>query len=335
MKHTHEQSIPSSEQSPCPRLACERSKGLVYSSYHDKTLVSTRKHVNEKNKVRIAEGGRFLQITGKKIDSQNEYPHGTRKEIKDFSKASRGRLLRALASINQEETALPDFLTLTYPGEFSGDWREWKKNLDALNHALVRRWPSVWGVWRLEFQKRGAPHFHFLLFDGAQVEGKKVWDAARQKDRIIPDPQSEHNREVMEWISKTWYRIVKSGDPRHLAAGTRIEPIQTWEGMSYYASKYLAKLPDEGGFVPAKYEGTGRFWGKIGKTRWKVTIFEKEVGEPLFFKVKRVLRKMMEKKTGKKRRSHRDYGMSTFLDSIASFRLLTWAWGETGGDCPF
>jgi hypothetical protein len=310
-----------------------QSKGLSIAHNSPQEGVSPQKQVKEKSKIRIAEGGKLLQVTGQKTDSSVDYPHGRKAVIKDFTRGSRGRLLRVLASINEFETGLPDFLTITYPGEYSIDWRRWKRDLDALNKAMVRRWPSVWGVWRLEFQKRGAPHFHFLLFDGPGVIGIEMLHNG--KNRTMPDHLNEHNQEVFKWISETWFRIVGSGDERHLNAGTRIEPIQSWNGVTFYSSKYLAKLPEGKGFVPQEYNGTGRFWGRIGLKRWKVSIFEKEVGEPLFFKIKRVLRKMYERKTGKKARSHRNHGITAFVESSQSLRLLVWAWEETGGDCPF
>lgn len=295
--------------------------------------------ISDRNPIfRVFEGGQLCELETERQTTERR-GGGLRKHIRDFSADSRRRLQRRLAMINEMETKLPDFLTLTYPAEYSGDWREWKRHLHNFIKALVRRWPELWGVWRLEFQKRGAPHFHFLLFDGPNLVALEVLDGNRNnKRRTIADPLSDHNKEIFKWISETWYRIVGSGDPRHLAAGTRIEPIQSWNGVRHYTAKYLAKLPEEGGFVPAEYDGTGRFWGVIGKARWKVSMFEKEIPELMFFKIKRVLRKMLEKKGlnpwRMRLRGAIDHGMSTFISSPTALRLLVWAWEETGG-CPF
>jgi hypothetical protein len=55
-------------------------------------------------------------------------------------------------------------LTLTYPG----DWLAVAPNGEAVKRhlaALAKRYERVWGeplvcIWKLEFQARGAPHFH-------------------------------------------------------------------------------------------------------------------------------------------------------------------------------
>jgi hypothetical protein len=326
------------------------------------TRISDRKPL-----VRIAEGGRLLEVKTAKIEEkkggiQKEWIYvpsqgtfdrghldrvysmfeekrggGLRGDINDFSADSRRRLQRKLATINEFETDLPDFLTLTYPGEYSVDWREWKRHLHNFNKALVRRWPQIWGLWRMEFQERGAPHFHFLLWDGPRVVGIQAFNTKTRKMQTVVDRMNEHNRAVFDWMSESWFRIVGSGDRRHLAAGTRIEPIQTWNGVQFYASKYLAKLP-EGGFVPSEYEGTGRFWGVLGKSRWKSTFLEEQVNVDVFFRIKRVVRKRLEKKgidPWRMRIAERaDNGFSTMIDSRIAKRLLDWAVSGQAY-CPF
>lgn len=293
---------------------------------------------HRKPKIRIAEGGQLVEVRVEEIKTGLQLG-SNRKEIIDFSADSRRRLQRKLATINEFETSLPDFGTLTYPGEYSGDWKRWKRDLDVWNKATVRKWPDIWGLWRMEFQKRGAPHFHFLWWDGPKMEGMDVWYDQYQRvvTIAVPGCMSPHNEAVYAWMSETWYRIVGSGDPKHLAAGTRVEPIQSWNGVRSYASKYLAKLPS-GKFVPPEYDGTGRFWGVIGRERWKSTFLEKELTPQVFFAIKRVLRKRLESKglnPWRMRSKNRgDYGMSTFLSSITAIHLLAWALEEKG-DCPF
>jgi hypothetical protein len=70
--------------------------------------------------------------------------------------------------------------------------------------------------------------------------------------------------QVHEWVSLTWAEVVKSGDPRHVRAGTRVEQIRSREGVMYYASKYVCKLDTEA------VGNSGRFWGmhNIGAIPW-------------------------------------------------------------------
>lgn len=57
----------------------------------------------------------------------------------------------------------------------------------------------------------------------------------------------------------TWYRIVGSGDSRHLAAGTSTERLRSARGGAFYAVKYAMKMKQKA--VPRDYRNVGRFWG--------------------------------------------------------------------------
>jgi hypothetical protein len=321
------QAKPKREVEPPPaRATSKRRGGTGARVYHKSISHRTLKLLT------IFEGGKLVILGKEKSEDQPENEHEKkgkgevprRGEVKDFSRKSRQRLQRKMATINEDETGgLPDFLTLTYPGEYSQDWKRWKRDLDAFIKAIVRKWPEVWGIWRLEFQKRGAPHFHCLLWDGPGMEGLEVQDNNGRKI-IIADHKNAHNQEVYSWMSETWFRIVGSEDTKHLLAGTRIEPIQTWNGVRYYTSKYLAKLP-EGDFCPVPY--TGRFWGVIQAAKWKVTAFNERVSDTTFYRIRRVLRKRLERITGRRSRWGKGStaGMTTFLDSKDSYRLLGWA----------
>jgi hypothetical protein len=118
--------------------------------------------------------------------------------------------------------------TLTYPKDFPMDGALVKKHL----HKFVG-WLSYHKykyIWVLEFQERGAPHFHFLL------------------DRKIPHQD----------VAKIWYRIVGSGDPKHLEAGTEVRAIRAKGSIAYYLTKYMDKAGQKE--VPQEYMKVGRFW---------------------------------------------------------------------------
>jgi hypothetical protein len=134
-------------------------------------------------------------------------------------------------------------ITLTYPAEFPLDGRTVKEHLDRIAQKLVayghvelnrvQQAPRVF--WFLEFQGRGAPHFHLFTNFG-----------------IAP-----------RTLSEMWYNIVGSDDKRHLMAGTRVEKLRTGKGGTVsYAAKYASKSEQK--TVPAGFEGVGRFWGVYG-----------------------------------------------------------------------
>ena len=159
-------------------------------------------------------------------------PGGDRGEIVEFSRQSRARL--AFVAGN---TWAPfrTMITLTYPDEFPCDGLVVKRHLRAFLAALRRRRTDVLYLWWLEFQERGAPHIHFL----------------------VTKPNA--NKRSIAWLSETWYRIVDSGDEKHLRAGTQIERIRKKDGARRYVNKEASKMRQK--IVPQEFRNVGRFWG--------------------------------------------------------------------------
>jgi hypothetical protein len=204
----------------------------------------------------------------------------------------------------------------------------WKRDLDTFIKALRAKYPRAWGVWRLEFQKRGAPHFHILLWDGPVIEDVLHLYSVKKKRWIwVGDTKNSNNRELFNWISSTWFRVVGSGDAKHLRAGTRTEPIQSWNGVVYYISKYLAKLTEDG-FVPEGF--AGRFWGVINKDAFPIEYYKWNISEGEFYKLRRMMRKRLEKKFKKKIECHGDDGLTMYMENEECVRLLEWAISERG-----
>jgi len=155
---------------------------------------------------------------------------GLRGKIGGFSYSSRRRLMRTLGAIDKRAD-LPLFVTLTYPKEFPTDGKIWKLHLKKFVERFRYHFPEACGIWKLEPQKRGAPHYHML-----------VWGAARM--------------DVLLWVSQAWYEIVGSGDEKHLLAGTQVQKVRSWRGVMSYASKYFGKT-----FQVTGWDNPGRFWG--------------------------------------------------------------------------
>lgn len=167
---------------------------------------------------------------------------GVRQKITEWSRKSRTAC--ELHIRNLAEGKVANFLTLTYPAEYSTDGRVVKKHLE-----LMRKWLTyhgVNGVWFLEFQRRGAPHYHIFL------------------DRDIPGG--------VEAVARQWFNVVGSGDEKHLEwhLGTLsgrpcLEPMRKPHAASWYASKYATKAEQKA--VPPEYQSVGRFWGHWGSMR--------------------------------------------------------------------
>lgn len=161
----------------------------------------------------------------------------TRAPIREFSRKSRQRL--AFVASNTD-IVFRSMITLTYPRQFPADGRLVKKHLNRFLQWFKRDTGKCSVLWFLEFQQRGAPHVHIL------------------SDRMVP--RTEQNRKGLRLrVSAAWYRIVGSGDLRHLAAGTRTERLRSLEGGRRYAVKYAMKMRQK--LVPESYQNVGRFWG--------------------------------------------------------------------------
>jgi hypothetical protein len=211
--------------------------------------------------------------------------------VADFSAGSRRRLMRLLASVNKLVSFMPLFLTLTYPGEWPADPARWKRDLEAWGRRLGRKYPEMSAVWRLEPQKRGAPHYHLLVFGVDRVDAG--------------------------WLARSWYEVVGSGDLRHLQAGTRVERVKSWRGVMSYASKYLAKLG--GGF---EVEHVGRWWGVWNRGKLPVELVEVALTFKQFYELRRVLRRYLVGQGVKRGVGGRWRGLTVFLEWDVGARLL-------------
>jgi hypothetical protein len=127
------------------------------------------------------------------------------------------------------------FVTLTYPAEFPAP-DEAKKHLRAFLERIRRKCEenAVSGVWRLELQERGAPHFHLILFGLPYISKETIrgwWSE-------IIGYCAAHQLKSGEWVE---------------GAFTRIEMISSRRRLTAYVSKYVAKAGASGGFNHASY----------------------------------------------------------------------------------
>jgi len=251
----------------------------------------SKAHIGTKNPyISVWKGGSLIIASSGKVERDDDDIgiRGVRKSIVGFSRASRMRFQCMMGKMLKAGTWF--FITLTYPAEFSMDPKSYKINLKAFVLKLRRAFPDISGFWKLEPQKRGAPHFHVL------VTGK-----VGLLDLIVFVPQ-------------VWYEVVGSNDPLHLAwhkglLGNKpcVEKVESDEGVMWYASKYIGKTIDE---LPEDktelWKKIGRYWGVFNRDllpfaeEIRVSVTHQEVN-----KAKRCMRGFIErrnKKTGKRKR---------------------------------
>jgi hypothetical protein len=153
----------------------------------------------------------------------SSYKPEHRGSIKEFSKRSRFRLFTILAKLRNLSQVRPMFVTLTYHWGFCDSYKKYKTDLHTFLTALRRYNENIQYIWRLEFQQRGAPHYHFILFS----------------DTI----QSHADMLKLEvFISSTWHSIADPTSIAHEKYGCSVKRIHDYSGACRYLSKYVAKV---------------------------------------------------------------------------------------------
>ena len=199
---------------------------------------------------------------------------GTRDRVRGFSRASRRNLLLRLARINRRAfrafKGRMIFVTLTYPREYPEDPEVCKNHLKALRKRLQRKCGDCAAFWRLGIQRRGALHFHLLLFVGQSIGSV---------------------RKLRRFLSTSWYEVTGKISEGHLRTGTRVEAVKKWKQATSYVERYMAK-PEE---FPEGLE-TGRIWGvwneELLPVRWETV----EVSLKDAYRIRRIYRKLAKRK---------------------------------------
>jgi hypothetical protein len=178
--------------------------------------------------------------------------------------------MKLTSAIDRQGTRTrPQFITLTYPAVWPDNAARVKRDLDVFFKAFRRAYPLACIIWRVETQQRGAPHLHFLCFGV----------------RYVP----------ASWLAALWYRVVGSDDPRHLAAGTEVRAVRSWDGVLHYVGKYLAKA-SEG--TPVDGDGVvvelGRVWGVLGRDNLPLHYLRASISEAEFIAIRRLLRRFTQ-----------------------------------------
>lgn len=183
---------------------------------------------------------------------------GKRGEITCLSDAARERLANRAWALGAEGHEPEVMVTLTSPanwervyicdedGQPLGGGRLLKAHLQAfrkrLERFLKRHGITSWSaLWFLEFQSRGAPHVHLMLF------GCKLPERVR--------------RSLRNWCGVAWSSVVGNPDRvelgKHRRAGTQVARMRCKHFG--YAVKYATKTEQKE--VPSYFRDVGRFWG--------------------------------------------------------------------------
>jgi len=218
---------------------------------------------------------------------------GNRKAITKFSDSSRRNLRARFLSTDFSAMigrgSVIGMVTLTYPG----DWEivaSSRQHVQAHFTALMRKFERDFGyhlafMWKLEFQRRGAPHYHILM--------------------ALPDQKSKSGQTFHRWLAESWAGIVNHPNfdqyANHFLAGIGIDvygngvnTLDLRKAASYFCAHSLYKGKKEYQHeVPALWQqpgkSVGRFWA-FSHDLPKVTV-EVKISDEEQVQLARILRR--------------------------------------------
>ena len=197
------------------------------------------------NKVIVKSQGGFVSFRVKQTNpsawasrKETNQGGGIRGKCTGFSSSSRTRMLAAFGKTKIDKVENESlFFTLDYGTVWPGPRRA-KQHIKNFVKKLARLNPRVCASWKLEYQSRGAPHFHLVVL-GLNAN----W---------INYNFVEY-RDFYDYISKIWAETIgdlyldwsREGEAPH----TRVESINHWRTLIYYVSKYLGKTDKKESFM--------------------------------------------------------------------------------------
>ena len=194
-----------------------------------------------------------------------------RGEVTTFSRKSRKRLLEFLWSINWNmyENEQVREVTLTYHNDYPDDGEVVKTHLHNLRRHIMRDYPGTVLIWKLEYQKRGAPHFHIILITKKVIElgnyniikDGQVGYYDREKKTFLE--QGEEG--LRAYIQKKWSQVTGESI-ENFNSGVEVEVVRKKDRMAFYLCKYMAKEREYTNVisdhkVPEWFTNVGRWWG--------------------------------------------------------------------------
>nr|WP_231995972.1 helitron helicase-like domain-containing protein [Mycobacterium sp. 852002-51163_SCH5372311] len=213
--------------------------------------------------------------------------------ITEWSRKSRAAMCRTFAELDYtplvESGRVPAMVTLTYPG----DWQSVAPDGASVKRHMVlwrKRFQREFGeparyIWKLEFQRRGAPHIHLWM--------------------TPPHAVGRSGSKFRDWLSQEWADIVGHPDAeqraRHTLAGTAIDILNGLRAcdpkrLAIYFTKHSS--PNHLGdkeyqhIVPEAWRrpghGPGRFWGVHGLQRGTAVV---EIAQDVYLTGRRIIRR--------------------------------------------
>ncbi|AWG66555.1 rolling circle replication-associated protein [Mycobacteroides abscessus] len=261
-------------------------------AHHQRDVDDAAFHVRRNIDDDTGHGDRAVGSSIRRSLTASEQP-GTGAVITEWSRKSRSSMCRTFAELDYsplvESGRVPAMVTLTYPG----DWEVVAPDGASVKRHMVlwrKRFQREYGeaaryIWKLEFQRRGAPHIH-------------LWMAP-------PISPGRSGRSFAQWLSGTWAQVVDHPDceqkARHRLAGTAIDvrnglkacdPKRLAIYFTKHSSPNLNGDKEYQNVVPELWRrpghGPGRFWGVYGLKKAVAVV---EVAQDAYLAARRIVRR--------------------------------------------
>lgn len=298
---------------------------------HDDPMWSVIKHIAENPDPHLLS----LLTTGE-VSRMNR-KISRRGRITVFSKKSRTRLLRVGAKLSGDVFGL--FLTFTYRANMQ-DVKVAKSHLEKVCLWITRKYGKRGMLWRMEFQQRGAIHFHVLVLNRAFIPAKELtayWQKMTGDDSQPDIKKLRSRRGVVAYMSKYIAKVTQDG--------TNVaNEVSGWIGQRVpdYNGEYCTVLSIDEAFslknndeqhpfdstnsdigfsvLPYPDNYVGRYWGVINRGAMPFapirTIDVRDDGGKAYFQIKRYARRYW------KRLSKRIQNFYLFVNNIQRWESL-------------
>lgn len=223
-------------------------------------------------------GIRLKKTSGEVIRAASE-PMGGGAKAK-MTVISRKSITNAVEVLTNAEPELQSMIVATYPETYPDDGRIVKAHHKALNEAIRRKLGDFSYFTAVEYQKRGAPHYH----EGTSFDLSALGPVStlQRKKMTRRKPTYQTVKPLQDWAFETWLDIISrpdisySGEPLnwsgiddddqemmrkayyHYNSGFSWEVMREKDGAKRYFVKELTGLKLYQKTIPADFQNPGR-----------------------------------------------------------------------------
>ena len=238
-----------------------RARAAYARAIEDRRVLLSSCHIPPRYAAEWSERGAYLAVKAHGV-RQAKVQSWRRGTVRSFSFRSRTRLLRLLAQCDRQQTSQSLFVTLTYPRSFPTASSTYKRHLEMFAKRLLRRFPRASAIWKLEFQSRGAPHYHLIILGV--------------------------NYMAHQWVNRQWSEIISGEKSAGKKARTEVRRVEHYRRTISYAAKYVAKVQGT-----ESAEHPGRYWGIFGRESLPCYLQFERLSERGFHRLARTIRKLI------------------------------------------